>query len=73
MIDCRDMYTNNDNVSRGCGVATTMHNNATDKQAVVTMVHNSVTDEGEVMSIVNGISVVLNLSESPAFHWLILL
>jgi hypothetical protein len=45
---------------KGCGVATTGNNNATDRWAVASTVYNDVTDTVEVTSTVNNNSGVVH-------------
>jgi hypothetical protein len=56
------MYTNH-NMSKGCGVMTTVHNSATNRWAVATTVHNSPTNKGEVTSMVDNNSGVNSITE----------
>jgi hypothetical protein len=59
-ISCGDMYTNHNDVPKGCGVATTGNNSATDRQAAMSTVYNNATNVVEVASMVDNNSGVIH-------------
>jgi hypothetical protein len=51
---------NHNNMSQGCGVATTGNNSATDRRAVTSTVYNNATGAAEVASTVDNNSGVVH-------------